>query len=101
MWGEVRIPDSRGITSSLTRRHAMKGNGTEAKIARRGKSPNNSKARVFNPREILSRRGLLLKRANPREMLVGDPREYASIVMKWGITPRIAPNPNRGMGLLR
>ncbi len=79
----------------------MKGNGIEAKTPQRGRSLNNSKARVLNPREILSRRGLLSKRANPREMLVGDPREYASIVMKWGITPRIAPNPNRGMGLLR
>jgi hypothetical protein len=53
MWDEVRSPDSRGITSSLIKRHAMKGNGTEAKTPQRGKSPNNSKARVLNPREIL------------------------------------------------
>jgi hypothetical protein len=101
MLGVVRSPNSKGIASSLIRRHALKGNGTEAKTPQRGRNLNNSKARVLNPREILSRRGLLSKRANPREMLVGDPREYASIVMKWGITPRIAPNPNRGMGLLR
>jgi hypothetical protein len=69
--------------------------------AMRGKSPNNSKAQVLNRREILSRKGLLSKGANPREMLVGNPKECVSIVMKWGITPRIAPNPNRGVGLLR
>jgi len=101
MWDKVRSPDSKGITSFFTRRHAMKGNGIEAKKPQRGKSPNNSKARVLNPREILSRKGLLSKGANPREMLVGNPKECVSIVMKWGITPRIAPNPNQGVGLLR
>jgi hypothetical protein len=34
-------------------------------------------------------------------MLVGNPKEPVSIATKWGITPRIAPNPNWGMGLLR
>ncbi len=80
----------------------MKGNGTEAKTPRKGKSPNNSKVRVLNPREILSRKGLLSKGANPREMmLMGNLKERVSIVMKWGITPKIVPNPNRGVGLLR
>jgi hypothetical protein len=79
----------------------MKGNGTEAKTPQRGKSPNNSKARVLNPREILWRRGLLSKGANPKEMLVGNLGEHVSIVMKWAIIPRIVPNPNWGMGLLR
>jgi hypothetical protein len=72
MWGEVKSPDSKRIASSFTRRHPMKGNGIEGKTPRRGKSPNNSKAWVLNPREILSRRGLLSKGANPREMLVGN-----------------------------
>jgi hypothetical protein len=45
--------------------------------------------------------GLLLKQANLKGMLVGNPKEHASIVMKWGITPKIAPNPNWGMGALR
>jgi hypothetical protein len=101
MWDEVRSPNSKRIASSLTRRHAMKGNGTEAKTPRRGKSPNNSKVRVLNPREILSKKGLLSKGANPREMLVGNLKERVLIVMKWGITPRIVPNPNQGVGLLR
>jgi hypothetical protein len=79
----------------------MKGNGIEAKRPPRGKNPNNSKARVLNPKEILLRKGFLSKGANPREMLVRNPKERVSIVMKWGIIPRIAPNPNRGMGLLR
>jgi hypothetical protein len=101
MWDEVRSPDSKRIASSLTRRHAMKGNGTKAKTPPRGKSPNNSKAQVSNPKEILSGKGLPSKGANPRGMLMGNPKERVSIVMKWGITPRIAPNPNRGMGLLK
>ncbi len=101
MWGEVRSPDLKGVASSLTRRHAMKGNGTDAKKPLKGKNPNNSKARVLNPREISSRRGLLSKGANPREMLTGNPKERVSIVMKWGVIPRIAPNPNRGVTLLR
>jgi hypothetical protein len=42
--GQGESPGSRRITSSLTRRHAMKGNGTEGKTPQRGKSPNNSKA---------------------------------------------------------
>jgi hypothetical protein len=79
----------------------MKGNGTEGMTFRKGKSLNNFKARVSNPKEILSRRGFLLKWANPRGMLVGSPNEHVSIVMKWGIIPKIAPNPNRGMGILR
>jgi hypothetical protein len=79
----------------------MKGNGTEDKEGQRRKNLNNSKVRVSNPKEILSRKGLLSKGANPRGMLVGNSKERVSIAMKWGITPRIAPNPNRGMGLLR
>jgi len=101
MWDEVRSPNSKGIASSFTRRHTMKGNGTEAKTPPRGKSLNNSKVRVLNPKEILSRRGLLSKGTNPRGMLVGNLKECVSIAMKWGITPKIAPNPNRGMGVLR
>jgi len=81
MWDEVRSPDSKRITSSLTRRHTMKGNGIEAKTPQRGKNPNNSKARVLNPREILLRRGLLSKGANPREMLMGNPKERVSITI--------------------
>jgi hypothetical protein len=34
-------------------------------------------------------------------MLVGGPKERVSIAMKWGITPKIAPNPNQGMEVLR
>jgi hypothetical protein len=34
-------------------------------------------------------------------MLVGSPMECVSIAMKWGITPKFAPNPNQGMGFLR
>jgi len=34
-------------------------------------------------------------------MLVGGPKERVSTAMKWGITPKIAPNPNQGMEVLR
>jgi hypothetical protein len=34
-------------------------------------------------------------------MLVGSPKELATIVIKWDITPKISPNPNEGMGALR
>jgi hypothetical protein len=33
MWDGVRSPDSKGMASSFTRRHAMKGNGTKDKEA--------------------------------------------------------------------
>jgi hypothetical protein len=61
MWDEVKSPSSRRITSSLTRRHPMKGNGTEGKTPQRGKNPNNSKAQVSNPKEISSKTGFLSK----------------------------------------
>jgi hypothetical protein len=100
MWNKVKSPDSKRTTNSFTRRHARKVNGTEGKTPQEGKNLNNFKARVSNPKEISLRRGLLLKPTNPRGMLVGSPKERVSIVMKWGITPKIAPNPNRGMGFL-
>jgi hypothetical protein len=101
MWDKVKSLGSRRIISSLTRRHDMKGNGTKGKTPQIGKGLSNSKALVSNPKEISSRRGLLLKRANPKGMPVGNPKEHASIAMKWGIIPKIAPNPNRGMVALR
>jgi hypothetical protein len=99
MWDGVKSLGRR--TNSLTRRHAMKGNRTEGKIPSKWKGPNNFKARVLNPKEISLRKGFLSKGANPRGMPMGNPKEHVSITMKWGITPKIAPNPNRGMGVLR
>jgi hypothetical protein len=78
----------------------MKGNGTKGKTPQKGRSPNNSKARILNSKEILSRRGLLLKQSNLRGAM-GSPKEHVSITMKWDITPKIAPNSNRGMGVLK
>ncbi len=72
----------------------MKGNGNEGKISQKGKSPNNFKARVLNLKEISSRKGLFKKGTNPRGMLVGSPKEHVSTAIKWGITAKIAPNPN-------
>jgi hypothetical protein len=35
------------------------------------------------------------------EILEQNPREHVSIATKWGTTPKIVPNPNRGVGALR
>ncbi len=53
--GRVKNPGLRRTTSSFTRSHAMKVNGTKDKEAQRKKSPNTSKARGSSPREILWR----------------------------------------------
>jgi hypothetical protein len=34
-------------------------------------------------------------------MLTGSPKEHVLIVMKWDIIPKIAPNLNQVMGVLR
>jgi len=67
----------------------------------KGEKPKQFQAWDSNPKEVLSRRGFLLKQANPRGVLVRSPKERVSIVMKWGIIPKIAPNSNRGMGVVR
>ncbi len=65
----------------------------------KGEKPKQFQSSGFKLKKILSRRGLLLKRTNLRGMLVGNPKERVSITMKWGITPKVAPNLNRGMGV--
>jgi hypothetical protein len=101
MWDGVRRPDFKRIASSFARRHAMKGNGTEAKTPQRGKGLNISKARGSNPKVISSRKGFPSKGANSREMPRASPKGHVSIAMKWGITPRIAPNLNWGLEVRR
>jgi len=59
MWDEVKNLGSKRRINSFTRRHAMKGNGIEGKTPQKGKTLNNSKVWVSNPKEILSRRGFL------------------------------------------
>jgi hypothetical protein len=49
MWDEGK---SLGSRSPLTRRHTMKGNGIENKTFQKGKNPDNSKARVLNPKKF-------------------------------------------------
>jgi hypothetical protein len=60
----------------------------------KGKNPNTFKARVSNSKENSSRKGFLSKGVNPRGMLMGSPKGRVSITTKWGIIPKIAPNPN-------
>jgi hypothetical protein len=59
MWDKVKSPGSRRKTNSFTKRCAMKGNGITDKTFQKEKNLNNFKARVSNPKEISSRRGLL------------------------------------------
>jgi hypothetical protein len=47
----------------------MRGNGTEGKKAQERISQSNCKVWGSNPKEILQRKGLLSKQANPREIL--------------------------------
>ncbi len=79
----------------------MKGNGTKGKILPKGKNPNNFRVQISSPKETSSRKGFLSKGTNPRGMLMGRTKEHVSIATKWGIIPKIAPNPNRGMGFLK
>jgi hypothetical protein len=53
MWGGVKNPGSRRITSSFTKSHSMKENGIEGKEAQPRINLNNSKARGSNPRGTL------------------------------------------------
>jgi hypothetical protein len=59
MWDKVKSLGSKRIITSLTRRHAMEGNGTKGKIPQKGKNPNNFKVQVSNPKEISSKKGFL------------------------------------------
>jgi hypothetical protein len=53
MWGGVTNPGSRRTTSYFTRSQGMRGNGTGGKVAQPRISPNNSKARGPNQKEVL------------------------------------------------
>jgi hypothetical protein len=48
----------------------------------------------FKPKGNFVKKGVLLKGANLKGILMGSPKEHASIAMKWDITLKIAPNPN-------
>ncbi len=69
MWGEVTNPGSRRTTSSFIRSQGMKENGIGGKEAQPRISPNNSKARGWNQKGVLWRKGLLSKGANPKGIL--------------------------------
>jgi len=53
MWGGLTNLGSRRTTSSFTRNRGMRGNGTGGKVAPPRRSPNNSKVRGSNQKEIL------------------------------------------------
>jgi hypothetical protein len=64
-----------------------------AKYLKRGKTQTISKLGFQTQRKFRQEEGSF-KKDQPNGMLVGSPRECVSIVMKWDITPKIAPNPN-------
>jgi hypothetical protein len=59
----------------------------------KGEKPKQFQSLGFKPKRNFIKKGLIWNQANPRELV--------SIAMKWDITPKIAPNPNWGMGVLR
>jgi hypothetical protein len=65
------------------------------------KKPKQFQGSRFKPKGNFVKKGLLSKRANPREMSMGNPKEHASIITKWGIIPKIAPSPKQGAGVLK
>jgi hypothetical protein len=66
-----------------------------------GKFPNIFKVRGSNPKATPSRKRSLSKGADLRGMPMGSPKRRVSIAMKLGITPKIAPNLNWGVGVRR
>jgi hypothetical protein len=67
----------------------------------RKEKPKHFQSLGFKAKGYFVKKWLLSKGANPRGMLMGNSKEGVSITMKWDIIPRIALNPNRGVGLLR
>jgi len=57
--------------------------------------------RFQTQRKFHQERGSFKRGANPRGMLVGSLKERVLTTMKWGIIPKITPNLNQGMGVLR
>jgi hypothetical protein len=100
MWDEARNIGSRK-TSSFTRRHAMKWNGTEGKKPLKGKKPKQFQGPNFKPKGNFVKKGVPFKVGPLKGDASGSPKEHVSIVKKWGVTPKIAPNPSRGMEVPR
>jgi hypothetical protein len=69
----------------------------KARHLKKGK-PKQFQSSGFKPKGNFIKKGALFKVSQPKGMLVGSPKERVSIAMKWGIIPKIAPNPNQGMG---
>jgi hypothetical protein len=67
----------------------------------KGEKPKQFQGLGFKTKGNFIKKRVLLKGPNQRGMLVGSPKECVSIAMKWGIIPKIALNPNWGIGALR
>jgi hypothetical protein len=72
-----------------------------AKEPKEGKAQTIPRFGVQAQRKFCEERGSFQKGANPKEMLVGSPREHASTATKWGITPKIIPSLKQGKEALR
>jgi hypothetical protein len=52
----------------------------------------------FKPKGNFVKKRVPFKGSNPKGMPMGSPKGRVLITTKWGISPKIAPNLNRGMG---
>ncbi len=98
MGRKIRIQKGKKILSQEGT--PWRGMDSKARLVERGKHKQ-FQGSGFKPKKTFVKNWVLFMRANPRGMLVGSPNEHVSIVMKCGITPKIASNPNRGVGVPR
>jgi len=55
----------------------------------------------FKPKGNFVKNEAPFKGSQPKGDASGKPKEHASIVTKWGITPKIVPSSKRGREVLR
>jgi hypothetical protein len=76
-------------------------NGTKGKTPQEGKSPNNFKAQVSNLKEVLSKRGSLLKTNQPKGDASGKPKGMCFNCNEMGHYSKDCPKPKSVNGVLR
>jgi hypothetical protein len=60
----------------------------------KGEKPKQFQGSNIKPKGNFIKKVVPFKVGPPKGMLVGSPKEHVSTVIKWGITPKIAPNPS-------
>ncbi len=67
----------------------------------KGEKPKQFQGSGFKPKGNFVKKGAPLKGSQPKGDVSGKPKGACFNYTKVGIIPRIAPNPNRGVGFLR